>query len=445
MTGKLNNVVTKSALALSLSLALIGCDRNNTEVLEGAREPIRAGEISVGVQPAEVLASKDLRLPRARSISSWTHSGAGADHMPEHAELAESVSLVWSADIGSGNDRRHRITSQPVADNGRVFTLDSAATVSALDESGALLWQTDLAPRKEAEDASGGGLATDGTSLFVTSSFGTLSALDVATGAVEWTQELDATGATAPTVVGGIVYLVSGDNRAWAIDAGTGRISWTVTGVEAAQGVSGGGSPAVGRSLAIFPFSSGDVQAVFRRGGFNRWTASISGGRDGFAISAVTDITTDPVIDNGRVYVGNHAGRITALDAGTGERIWTARQGAVGAIVPVGRNDLFVLSDRNQIMRLSARTGETIWSRQLPMFTNDNPKKRDEIVAHYGPLLAGGRLIVGSSDGKLRSYSVTDGALLGEVKMPAGASSNPIVVNETLYILSDKGTLLAFR
>ena len=173
--------------------------------------------------------------------------------------------------------------------------------------------------------------------------------------------------------------------------------------------------------------------------------ASISGGRDGFAISAVTDITTDPVIDNGRVYVGNHAGRITSLDAGTGERIWTAHQGAVGAIVPVGRNDLFVLSDRNQIMRLSARTGETIWSRQLPMFTNDNPKKRDEIVAHYGPLLAGGRLIVGSSDGKLRSYSVTDGALLGEVKMPAGASSNPIVVNETLYILSDKGTLLAFR
>ena len=37
----------------------------------------------------------------------------------------------------------------------------------------------------------------------------------------------------------------------------------------------------------------------------------------------------------------------------------------------------------------------------------------EAIYAHYGPVLAGGRLVVASSDGVLRFFSPTDGALVG--------------------------------
>lgn len=445
MAVTLKNRVSRGALIVAVALAVAGCDQRSGDTLEGTREPIRAAEGFVGTQPAEVLATKALRLPRARNLDSWTHTGSSATHAPEHAALAADLSLAWSVDIGAGNGRKHRIVAAPVAADGRVFTLDSGAMVSAVSEAGALLWQADLAPNKDAGDASGGGMATDGHTLFVASGYGTLTALDVATGDILWRQDLDAAGTSAPTIVGGIVYLVAGDNRAWAIDAGTGRINWTVNGVAADNNISGGGAPAVGQSLAVFPFSSGDVEAVFRRGGFNRWTASISGGRDGLAISAMTDILADPVLDSGRVYVGNFAGRLSALDAATGERLWTARQGAAGAIVPVGRTDLFTLNDWNQLVRLSARDGETVWARQLPLFLSDNPKRRTEVTVHHGPLLAGDRLIVASSDGQLRSFSVEDGSQTSAVQMPAGAASAPIVVNQTLYLISDKGTLLAFR
>ncbi len=55
----------------------------------------------------------------------------------------------------------------------------------------------------------------------------------------------------------------------------------------------------------------------------------------------------------------------------------------------------------------------------MPYFTEDQaPQDRKAIYAHYGPVLAGGRLVVASSDGLLRFFSPTDGSLVGTVGTP---------------------------
>ena len=445
--GEMTLKLTKAVLVLATAVGLTACDiaGNNSDILPGDREPIRPEEGYAGQISAEVAGSADLRLPRARSNNAWSHTAGDITNAPQHVALAETISLAWTAEIGAGNDRRHRVTAEPVAERGRVFTLDSIGVVSAVSTEGAILWQTDLATPGDASDASGGGLAVDGNSLYVSSAFGSLFAMDVETGTIRWKQELDASGIAAPTVAGGIVYVVDGKSKAWAIDTGTGRIKWTMSGVPSEQSFQGGAAPAIGRSLAIFPFANGDVQAVFRRGGFNRWSASISGTREGFAVSGISEITAGPVLDSGRVYVGNNSGRIAALDATTGDRIWTAQHGTSGGIVPVGRNDLFTVSDQNQLMRLSAKTGQVIWSKQLPLYVNENVKRRSDIVVHNGPLLAGGRVLVASSDGMMRQFSVVDGSDLGSVAIPGGAASNPIVMDEVLYVVTGKGQLAAFR
>lgn len=438
--------LSKSILVLATVASLSACDRiGKNDILPGTREPIRADEGFTGQLIAEISGSAEMRLPRARSNSDWTHKGGDIDHAPEHVALGENIALAWSVDIGGGNDRKHRITAEPVMDRGRVFTMDAGGVVSAVSTEGSLLWQTNIAAGRDVEDVSGGGLAVDGNTLFATSSVGSLFALDVETGAQRWEQELDAAGVAAPTVAGGIVYLVAGNSRAWAIDAGTGRINWTIEGAPSESSYTGGASPAVGRSLAIFPYATGDIQAVFRRGGFSRWSANVSGKREGFAVSEISEITADPVLDNGRVYIGNASGRIVALDATTGERLWTAKQGTHGAIVPVGSNDLFTINDQNQLMRLSSRNGSVVWSKQLPFYLNDNAKRRTEIAVHYGPLLAGGRLIVASSDGVLRQFSVADGSDLASLTVAGGAATAPIVVDGTLYVVTAKGQLAAFR
>ena len=317
--------------------------------------------------------------------------------------------------------------------------------VTALDETGTILWQSELGKSSDAlKDASGGGLAVGGTQLFVTTGFGTVVALDTASGAQLWTQDLASYGGASPTVYDDLLYIAARDGAAWAIDTSNGRIKWQVAGPTVAASHTGGPGPAVSDKYAVFPFGTGDVLASFRKGGLRSWSSGLSGARLGLASTQVRDLTGQPVIEGSSVYLASSVGRMAAVDLNTGLRIWTAKQGSQGHILVAG-GAVFAVGDAGNLIRLSKDDGALIWSTPLPKFTKKSVKSRAKIHTHYGPILAGGRLILASSDGLIRQFNPADGTLITTVDLPSGAASAPIVVNGTLYVLNTKGELLAFR
>ena len=425
--------------ALACAAVLAACGGGREVILPGEREAIRAA-LDTATNEA-----RPISLPAARAYADWTHRAGGPDHYTPHPALPVTLTLAFAVDIGEGDSRRARITADPVVAGGRIFTLDARAQVTAVSTAGAVLWTQDLTPGLESRsDASGGGLATDGTRVFVTTGFGELVALDATTGAEIWTQDLDAVGGAAPAVYGDLVYVVGRNSRAWAVEVDTGRVRWTIDGTDAPASFSGGSGPAVTDELAIFPFPSGEVLAAFRQGGLRRWATIVAGGRKGRAAATLSDISADPVVVGDAVYVGNVSGVTTKLDLADGARIWTALEGAVSPVVPIG-GSVFLVNDINQLVRLDDRDGSVIWRVQLPTFAESRERRQKTLFAHYGPLLAGGRLIVASSDGVLRQFDPVSGALVAQSEIPGGASTNPVVAGGTLYIVSGRGQLLAFR
>lgn len=389
--------------------------------------------------------AEPIALPPPRVNPDWTHRNGSPTHRISHPALSSTPQRVWSVDIGAGNSRRARITADPVVAGGRVFTLDSGATVSATSTSGTTLWRRDLIPASDREgNASGGALAFDSGRLFVSSGFGTLTALDSETGAEIWTQKLDAVATGAPTVVGGLVYLSARDSRAWAIRADNGRIEWQLPGTPTPSVMQGGAGPAVTERLAIFPFGSGELVAALRQGGVRVWGATVAGQRRGRVYATVSDITGDPVIDGDVLYVGNQSGRVAALRAANGDRLWTAREGAYSPVWPAG-GSLFLISDQAELVRLDAETGERIWGVELPYFEARRLRRLKDVAAHFGPVVAGGRVWVASDDGRLRGFDPVSGALLYSAEIPGGAASNPAVAGGVLYVVSGNGQLHAFR
>ena len=71
--------------------------------------------------------------------------------------------------------------------------------------------------------------------------------------------------------------------------------------------------------------------------------------------------------------------------------------------------------------------------------------KHKAITAHYGPVLAGGRLAVVSSDGQLRLFSPVDGSLIGGAEIPGGAASAPALAGGMLLVMGGNGQIHAFR
>jgi len=438
-----------------ISLGLVGllllpaCAKKDS-ILTGSREDIRAvmsddaGETTLAsvVTPAQ---APPLTLPASRANADWPQSIASPATRAAHPALGPAPRLIWSVGIGEGDGKRNRITADPIVAGGRIFTLDSQARVSAVSTSGQLLWSRDLIPPNDAgSDASGGGLAHGGGKVYVSSGFGLLTALDAATGKTVWQQNLRTTGSGSPTVYDGLVYLVSGDEIGWALDAANGRIKWQISGTPDASNVLGAPAPAVSDKYVVFAFGSGQVQGAFRKGGLRRWDAQVAGRRAGFATGSVTDITTDPVVDGNTVFVGSHSGRTVALGLANGERLWTAPDGPLNPVWSAG-GSIFMVSDRNELVRLSARDGNRLWGRKLPFFTKAKPRKQSEIYAHHGPIIAGGRLIVASNDGQMRFFNPQNGQPLGTTPLPGGATTNPVVAGGTLYVVSTKGQLLAFR
>ena len=421
--------------------ALAACQEPEV-ILPGAREDIRPVQDN---ETVETRGSQPISVPAQSRNASWPQSPGTPALRTTNAALSAAPNRIWSNSIGAGDGRKQRITADPVVAGGLVYTLDSGATVTATSAQGQTVWSTNLIPASEKDDqATGGGLAYDNGVLYVSSGFGRLTALDAKTGAQRWQKRLNATGSGAPLVRDGLLYLVAGDETGWTVNTKDGRIAWQIEGTPSVGNVLGAPAPVLASDLAVFAFGSGDIAAAFRKGGIRRWNASVAGGRRGRAVAQIVDVTGGPMVVGNTIYIGNHSGRTVAFDAGSGERNWTASEGAVDTVWVAG-NSVFLVSDRNQLVRLNAADGSVIWAQDLPGFVKDKPGRRGAVFAHYGPILAGGRIVVASNDGYLRFFNPVDGTQIYQVEVPGGATTAPVVAGQTLYVVSAKGDLHAFR
>ncbi|WP_333828670.1 outer membrane protein assembly factor BamB family protein [Pararhodobacter sp.] len=428
------------AAILGLVGALGACSRDT--ILEGDRIDIRAPwgggtEVANRAQP--------IALPAQVANADWSHRQGNNGTRPQHPALSASPQLAWSTDIGQGDARRLRLATEPVAADGRIFTLDADARLQATGANGQVLWSRDVTPDWARQgSASGGGLAVAGNRLYVASAYGFLGAFDANTGAEIWRERFDSPLMGAPMVSGDRVFVSAGDSTLWSLDAATGRIDWTLAGTESISIMSRTAAPAAAGDLVVFPTQSGELRAVRRANGASAWAAVLAGRRVGAAYANISSVTGDPVADGNRIYAANQSGRLMAVDARNGETLWSVREAAYSPVWPVG-GSVFLVSDENRVMRLDAATGEPVWAQELPLFTDARPRRQAEIYPQYGPLLAGGRLWVASGDGALRGFDPVSGAIGAQITVPGGAASGPIVMNRTLYVLSRDGVLHAYR
>ncbi len=436
--------------------AVSACARKDTR-LEGERLAPREalavamsgteGEAPVpaAADPSTMGAARPIALGGPVASADWPQRGGSASHHAAPAALAAQPGPVWSVRVGAGDSRRLRIVSDPVVAGGRIFTLDAAETLSATSTGGATVWSTSLVPQSDrAGDAGGGGLAFGEGTIFAATGYGELVAVDPADGTVRWRQRFDAPLGGAPTVAGGKVYVAGRDGTATAVSAANGKLLWQIAALPKGGGVSGVSAPAVSGKVVVFPFASGQLVAADAETGGIMWQAFVEGRRVGRAFASVPDFTGDPVIVGETVYVGTAAGRMAALDLTTGRQIWAAGEGAQSPVVVAG-GSVFAVNDENQLIRLDAGSGEVIWRTDLPYFTRDKLTRRRDIFAHFGPVLAGGRLVVASTDGLVRSFDPASGQLVGQVTMQGAAASGPAVAGATLYVLAQSGQLQAFR
>ncbi len=104
---------------------------------------------------------------------------------------------------------------------------------------------------------------------------------------------------------------------------------------------------------------------------------------------------------------------------------------------------VFVLTDQQELLCLTRAEGKIRWVSGLPKY--ENPANQKGPILWQGPVLAGNRLILTSTDARAITVSPYTGKLLGQIDLPSPTHLPPVVAGNTLYILSDNADLTALR
>jgi len=245
-----------------------------------------------------------------------------------------------------------------------------------------------------------------------------------------------------PTVAGGRVYAVTVDNQLFVLDARDGKRLWNHTGIAEVAGLLGGASPAVSDEIAVVPYSSGEIVALRVLNGRQLWSDTLVSSRRLDAVSSLADIRGQPVIDKDRVFAVSHSGQAVSIDIRSGTRAWDRTIAGVNMPWVVGEF-IFMLTTKNVLMCMTRRDGRVRWVVQLRNFEDEEDK--EDPIAWIGPVVAGNMLLVAGSHGEVLALSPSDGEITGRFEAGNGVLVPPIVANDTLYVLTTDGEIIALR
>ena len=432
-------------IAIGLVAALSACGvfkggQKKTPVI-GERVPILLSESSIAADPS--LSALEVVLPPAAPNDAWNQPGGNAAKSMGHLALGTSLSRAWQTRVPGGSNRV-RLGAAPVIAGGTLYVMDTVGSVHAFDAAnGAARWTTATVKGDGNKAARfGGGASVLGGRVFAANGLGEVVALDAGTGAEVWRAKPGGPLRGSPTLDDDNLYVVTQDNQLFALEQATGRVIWTQSGSLETQGVFGVAAPAAAQGTIVAGFSSGELNAYRYENGRTLWGDSLSRTSITTSVSSLADIDAEPVIDSGRAYAVGQGGRMVALEVVSGQRLW--EQNLAGISTPwVAGEWIFVVTDDARLICLSRGSGKVRWISQLPRYRN--VKKSKGPISWVGPILAGGRLWVANSEGALASASPTDGGLGGTMTIKGRFTLSPVVANNTLYTLSDDGTLTAFR
>jgi len=320
-----------------------------------------------------------------------------------------------------------RVISSPAVSGDVVFVGSTDQRLYAIDRAtGAQRW------RFATEGAIASSPAVADGLVIVSSADGNVYAVDAVTGAERWRfrtrgeRRFTAPGIhgavprtermpdpfdvflSSPTVVGGTVYIGSGDRHVYALDAATGAKRW-----EFATGDVVHAAPAVANGVVYIGSWDRNLYALDAATGRERWRYTT--GNDTTIYNQI-GLASSPAITDGVVLVGGRDGRFHAVDATTGARKWTHDNHGGWTIGSPAVKDgvvYFATSDGRRFKALDIVTGAV-------RFDLEN-----KAISFSSPAIAGDAAFYGTSDGWVHAVDLRTGTFRAHFQTDGSKVNGP--------------------
>lgn len=389
-------------------------------------------KVDTSVTPDASVADQQVHLPRPRRNTRW-YKSAG-----EHVLTEQNPRAPWdftqttTIETGEGGTDITPILLRPVIADQKIFVMDAEGTVSAypVENPEKPLWQTHIKLDEEKARFTRGGLAYDQGKLFVNTGYTLVVALDASNGKSLWQKTLASVTRSAPDARDGRVYVQTVDSRLYALSSLDGSIVWIHEGIAKNLIQYGGSSPVAMGDEVISSYASGEIYGLKSYNGKRIWSDSLAYDSTN-NLYLLTDIDSTPVVSEGRAFAAGKGGVLAAFDLFNGTRVWEQEFPSSNDLW-VAADFVYGLSDHAELAAFYTLNGGVKWVTKLPRYEDE--KDRKDFIYWSGPVMAGSRLLVVSSNGRMLSIAPMNGKIIDEYEVPKGIYSAPVIAYDNVYL-----------
>jgi outer membrane protein assembly factor BamB len=355
------------------------------------------------------------------SIPDW--AGVKGDAEPtklvDFKETAK-FEVRWHSNVGyQGAD-----VLQPTLTKDAIFGASSSGSLTRLDRtSGKQVWRI-----KTGITLSGGVASGDGLVL-VGGDKGDVLAYDE-DGKLRWKGLVSSEVLSVSNVVDGIVMVRSGDGRITGLNAADGKRVWMYEHSTPALVVRSHAGVATQRGVAYAGFAGGKLAAIKIKDGEVLWEVQVSLPRGNTELERISDITSDPIVDDKQVCAIAFQGRLACFDTDQGSPIWNRDLSSDKGMMILGRN-LYLTDSNGSVFALDKITGSTTW-------------KNSELLLRRvsAPYAIGDFVAVGDFEGYVHALNDDDGKFAARIRVGEYAIvAPPIGLDNGLLVLARNGEL----
>jgi outer membrane protein assembly factor BamB len=336
---------------------------------------------------------------------------------------------LWQVDTGTG-PKKDYVQLIPLVLGKRIIAADAYGRVGAwLLADGRSVWKTNVEAQITGAVGGGDDLIVVGTKK------GRVVALRADDGKPAWKADVTSEILAPPAVGSGVVVVQCVDGRLFGLATQDGRRLWVFDQVtEPALTLRGTSAPVIYRDVVITGFANGKVAALTLKEGKSLWELAVSLPRGRNEIERLVDVDASPLLINGILFAVSYQGKIVAVDARTGQTLW-GRDLSSFTGLDADQANIYATDEHGNVIAFDQRSGASVWKQE---------KLRGRSL--NAPTYIDGFIVVGDFEGYLHWLSREDGRFVARHHVGGSAIRARVLRDgNLLYVTNQGGSLAAIR
>jgi outer membrane protein assembly factor BamB len=239
---------------------------------------------------------------------------------------------------------------------------------------------------------------------------------------------------SAPAIGENLVALRSVDGRLHGFNAQTGKEVWSVEQQVPRLSLRGTATPVIAKDIAISGFDNGKIMAVSLANGDTVWDTAVASPHGRTELDRLVDIDSAVRVVGDNVFAAGYQGRTAMLAIDSGQIWWSHEMSSYRGLAADEQN-IYVTQSDGTIVAMRQRDGSEVWR-------NEKVKRR----ALSAPVVLDSAIVIADYQGYVHFLDKNTGALVARTKVAKQrVSSAPAAFENTVVVLTDGGSLAAFR